>query len=103
MRLIAFETIYINQLKRIDKYPVLEYVGDRINAPIMYNSLLERWATMFSENILKTIVDYIVDFFEAKHSSYEVTYIIGGMLLFEKLNDIHALDLSTFQGKKNDE
>ncbi len=78
-------------------------MGDRINAPIMYNSLLERWVSMFSENIIKTVVDYVVDFFEDEHSSCEVTYIIGGMLLFEKLNDIHALDLSTFQGEKNDE
>lgn len=90
---------YKTQLERIKKYPVLEYVGERIKAPIMDSKDLERWASLFSDDVLKSVVDYLVCSFESEGSTPQIEYIIGGMRLLEMLLNSHAVDLTKILGE----
>lgn len=90
---------YKTQLERINKYPVLEYVGERIKAPIMYSEDLERWASLFSDDVLKSAVDNIMCSFESEGSTPQLEYIIGGMRLLEMLLNCQAVDLTKILGE----
>lgn len=90
---------YTTQLERINKYPVLEYIGERINAPIMFSSELERWASIFSDDEFRSIVNCIMYILKATGSAPQIEYIIGGLRLIEKLVDFQAVDLTKIPGE----
>ncbi len=85
---------YKDQLERIQKYPVLEYVGERMKAPILYAEDLERWASLFPENVFKSTVNSMMCSFESDGSTPQIEYIVGGLRLLEKLVGFQAVDLT---------